>query len=145
MADVCLPFSLLPYQNQANTQHRAPGSAISISLGSWLGSRAGSNRTRLTTAPLLSCRHSAAQPCPTPCDPVDRSTPGLPVHHQSRSPPKPMCMESVMPSSHLILCRPLLLLPSVPPASRSSESALHSKWTKAWSFSFSISPSNEYL
>ena len=51
-----------------------------------------------------------------------------------------------MPSSHLILCRPLLLLPPIPPSIRvfSNESALHMRWPKYWSFSFSISPSNEY-
>ena len=53
---------------------------------------------------------------------------------------------SVMPSSHLILCRPLLLLPSIPPSIRvfSNKSTLHMKWPKYWSFSFSISPSNEH-
>ena len=60
--------------------------------------------------------------------------------------PKPMSIESVMPSNHLILCRPLLLLPSIFPNIRvfSNESALHIRWPKYWSFSFSISPSNEY-
>ena len=64
----------------------------------------------------------------------------------SRSPPKLMSIESVMPSSHLILCHPLLLLPPIPPSSRvfSNESALHIRWPKYWSFSFSISPSNEH-
>ena len=64
----------------------------------------------------------------------------------SRSPPKPMSIESVMPSNHLILCRPLLLLPSIFPSIRvfSNESALHMRWPKYWSFSFSISPSNEH-
>ena len=59
---------------------------------------------------------------------------------------KPMRIESVMPSNHLILCRPLLLLPSVFPSIRvfSNESALRIRWPKDWSFSFSISPSNEY-
>ena len=63
-----------------------------------------------------------------------------------RSPPKPMSIESVMPSNHLILCRPLLLLPSIFPSIRvfSNESALHIRWPKYWSFSFNISPSNEY-
>ena len=62
----------------------------------------------------------------------------------SRSPPKPMSIESVMPSNHLILCRPLLLLPSIFPSIRvfSNESALHIRWPKYWSFSFNISPSN---
>ena len=56
-------------------------------------------------------------------------------------------IESVMPSSHLILCRPLLLLPSIPPSIRvfSNESTLCMKWPKYWSFSFSISPSKEHL
>ena len=64
----------------------------------------------------------------------------------SRSLPKLMSTESEMPSNHLILCRPLLLLPSIPPSIRvfSNESALHIMWPKYWSFSFSISPSNEY-
>ena len=62
-------------------------------------------------------------------------------------PPKPMSIESVMPSNHLILCRPLLLLPSIFPRIRvfSNESALCIRWPKYWSFSFNISPSNEYL
>ena len=60
--------------------------------------------------------------------------------------PKPMSIESVMPSSHLILCRPLLLLPSVFPSIRvfSNVSALRIRWPKYWSFSFNISPSNEH-
>ena len=60
--------------------------------------------------------------------------------------PKPMSIELVMPSSHLILCCPLLLLPPIPPSIRvfSNESTLHMRWPKYWSFSFSISPSNEY-
>ena len=58
-----------------------------------------------------------------------------------------MFIESVMPTNHLILCRPLLLLPSISPSIRvfSNESVLHIRWPKYWSFSFSISPSNEYL
>ena len=57
-----------------------------------------------------------------------------------------MCIESVMPSSHLILCHPLLLLPPIPPSIRvfSNESILRMRWPKYWSFSFNISPSNEY-
>ena len=64
----------------------------------------------------------------------------------SRSPPKPMFIESVMPSNHLILCRPLFPLPSIFPSIRvvSNESALHIRWPENWSFSFSISPSNEH-
>ena len=64
----------------------------------------------------------------------------------SWSPPKPMSIESVMPSSHLILCGPLLLPPSIFPSIRvfSNESVLHIRWPKYWSFSFNISPSIEY-
>ena len=63
-----------------------------------------------------------------------------------QSPPKPMSIESVMPSNHLILCHPFLLLPSIFPSMRvfSKESALHIRWPKYWSFNFSISPSNEH-
>ena len=64
----------------------------------------------------------------------------------SRSSLKLTSIESVMPSSHLILCRPLLLLPAIPPSIRvfSNESTLHMRWLKYWSFSFSISPSKEH-
>ena len=88
---------------------------------------------------------SVAQACPTLCDPMNLRTPGLPVHHQLPEYTKLMSIELVMPSNHLILCRPLLL-PSIFPSIRvfSSESVLCSRWQKYWSFSFSISPSNEY-
>ena len=84
--------------------------------------------------------------CPTLCDPVDSSTPGFPVHHQLPSLLKFMSIKSVMPSNHLILCHPLLLPPSVFPSIRvfSNESVLCIRWPKHWSFSFNISPSNEY-
>ena len=65
----------------------------------------------------------------------------------SQSPPKPMSIVSVIPSNHLILCRPLLLLPSIFPSIRgfSNRSAICIRWPKYWSFSFNISPSNEHL
>ena len=79
---------------------------------------------------------------------MNHSTPG---HHlesitNSQKLPKLMSIESVMPSNHLILCHPLLLLPSIFPSIRlfSNESALCIRWPKYWSFSFSISPSNEH-
>ena len=80
------------------------------------------------------------------CDPMDCSTPGFPVHHQLQSLLKLMSIESVMPSNHLILCRPLLLPPSIFTSIRvfSSESVLCIRWPEYWSFSFSISPFNEY-
>ena len=73
----------------------------------------------------------ARPPCPSPA-------PGVYL--------KLMSTESVMPSSHLVLCRPLLLLPPIPPSIRvfSNESTLHMRWPKYWSFSFSISPSKEH-
>ena len=77
---------------------------------------------------------------------MDCSKPGFPVHHQLPSLPKLMFIESVIPSNQLVLCHPLLLLPSIFPSIRvfSSESALHIRWSKYWSFSFSINPSNEH-
>ena len=85
---------------------------------------------------------SVAQSCPTLCDPMNRSTPGL-IITISWSSLKLTSMESVIPSSHLILCRPLLLLPSIPPSIRVffKESTLCMRWPKYWSFSFSIIPS----
>ena len=89
---------------------------------------------------------SVAQSCLTLCNPMDCSTPGLPVHQQLPELLKLMCTESVMPSNDLILCCPLLLLPSIFPSIRvfSSESVLRIRGPKHWSFSFSISSSNEY-
>ena len=77
---------------------------------------------------------------------MNRSAPGFPVHHQFWSPPKPMSIELVMPSNLLILCHPLLLLPSIFPRIRvfSNESTLRMRWPNYWSFSFSTSPSNEH-
>ena len=89
---------------------------------------------------------SVAQSCPTLCHPMNRSTPDLPVHHHLKSSLKLTSIESVMPSSHLILCRPLFLLPPIPPSIRvfSNESTLRLRWPKYWSFSFSIIPSKEH-
>ena len=88
-----------------------------------------------------------AQPCPTLCALMDHSTPGFPVHHQLLELTQTHVQESMMASNQLILCHPLLLPPSVFPSIRvfSNESVLYIKWPKFWSFSFSISPSNEYL
>ena len=88
---------------------------------------------------------SVVQSCLTLCDPVNRSTPGLPVHHQLPESTKPMSIESVMPSNHLILCR-TILRNSIFPSIRviSNESAFLIRWPKYWSLSFNISPSNEH-
>ena len=89
---------------------------------------------------------SVAQLCLTLCDPMNCSTPGSLSITNSRSSLKLMSIESAMPSSHLILCHPLLLLLPIPPSIRvfSNESTLLMRWPKYWSFSFSISPSNEH-
>ena len=89
---------------------------------------------------------SGTQSCLTLWDPMDCSTPGLPVLHQLQSLIKLMSIKSVMPFNHLILCQPLLLLPSVFPSIKvfSNDSAIRIRWPKDWSFSFSISISNEY-
>ena len=80
------------------------------------------------------------------CDPMNRSVPGHPVHHQLPEFTQTHPIELVMPSSHLILCHHFLLPPSLLPSIRvfSSESTLRMRWPKYWSFSFSISPSNEH-
>ena len=84
--------------------------------------------------------------CQALCDPVDGSMPGLPVHHQLRELAQTHVQRVSDAIKHLILCCPLLLLPSILPSLRvfSNESVLHIRWPKYWSFSFSISPSNEY-
>ena len=91
----------------------------------------------------MSSVSSVAQLCPTLCHPMDHSTPGFPVHQSLL---KLMSIRWVMASNHLILCHPFLLPPSILPSIRvfSNESVVHIKWAKYWSFSFSISPSNEY-
>ena len=89
---------------------------------------------------------SVTQSCLTLCDPVDSSMPGLPVHHQLLELTQTHVHRLVMPSSHFIFCHPLLLLPSILPSIRvfSNKSVLCIRWPKYWSFSFSISPSDEY-
>ena len=92
------------------------------------------------------CCYSVAQSCLTLCNPMDCTTPDFPVLHYPWSLLKFMSIESVMPSNHLLLYHPLLLLPSIFPSIRvfSNESVLHIRWPKYWSFSFSISHFNEY-
>ena len=94
-------------------------------------------------------RHSVSsvvQSCLTLCDPMNCSTPGLPSITNSQSSLKLRSIKLVMPSNHLILCDPLLLLPLIPPSNRvfSNGSTLNMRWPKYWSFSFSISPSKEH-
>ena len=88
---------------------------------------------------------SVAQSRPTLCDPMNHSMPASLSIINSQSSLRLMSIESVMPSSHLILCHSLLLLPPIPPSIRvfSNESTLHMRWPKYWSFSFSIIPSKE--
>ena len=95
----------------------------------------------LSECPVLSL--SCVRLFATPWSAARQASPSI---TNSQSPPKLMSIESVMPSNHLILCRPLLLLPPVPPSIRvfSNESVLHNRWPKYQSFSFSISPSNKY-
>ena len=89
---------------------------------------------------------SGTQSYLTVCNPIDCSTPGFLSVTNYRSLLKLMSMDSVMPSNHLILCRPLLLLPLIFPSIRvfSNEAVLHIRWLKYWSFSFSIDLSSEY-
>ena len=89
---------------------------------------------------------SVAQSCPTLCNPMNCSTPGLPVHHQLPELTQTHIHRVSDAIHHLILCRPLLFLPLIPPNIRvfSNESTLHMRWPKYWSFSFSIIPSKEH-
>ena len=89
---------------------------------------------------------SVTQSCLTICDPMNRVCQASLSMTNSRSPPKLMSSESMKPSSHLIFCRPLLLLPPIPPSIRvfSNESTPRMRWPKYWSFSFNISPSSEH-
>ena len=96
---------------------------------------------------MLNITNSLVQfSCVRLCNPMNRNTPGLPVHHQLPEFTQTLSIESVMPSSHLILCCPLLFPPSIFPSIRvfSNESALRIRWPKYWSFSFNISPSSEH-
>ena len=105
----------------------------------------------METSQLLNPLHtlqfsSVAQSCPTPATPWTAAhQASLSITH-SQSLPKFMPIESVMPSNHLTLCCPLLLLPSIFPSIRvfSNESVPHIRWPKYWSFNFNISPSNEH-
>ena len=87
-----------------------------------------------------------AQSCPSLCDPINCSMPGLPVHHQLPEFTQTHVHQVSDAINHLILCHPLLLLPLIFPASGffSNESVLCIRWPKDWSFSFSISPFSEH-
>ena len=97
----------------------------------------------LSSEPAVS---SVAQSCPALGNYMACSTPGFPFLHQLQELLKLMPIEWLMPSNHFILCRPLLLSPSIFPSIRvfSKESVLCIRWPKYWSFTFNISPSNEY-
>ena len=105
------------------------------------------NTASKSYAVIYLCCFSVAKSCPNLCDPMDSSMPVPTSLTTSWSSLKFMCIESLMPSNYLILCHPLLILPSIFPSNRvfSSESAFRIRWPKYWSFSFNISPSNEYL
>ena len=102
-------------------------------------------RINMLEDPAYFIRSSVAQSCPSLCDPMNCSSQASLSITNSRSSLRLMSIESVMPSSHLILCRFLLLLPPIPPSIRifSNESTLRMRWPKYWSFSFSIIPSKE--
>ena len=94
---------------------------------------------------FMYCCCWVTQPCQTLCDPMDCSTPGFPAHHQLLEFAQTQVHWVVMPSNHLILCRPILLLPSILPSIRvfPKESVLHIRWPKYWSFnSASVLPMN---
>ena len=118
-----------------------------ISLLSYLNSSSSFRYSYLNFIDISLQFSSVAQSCLTLCNPMDCSMPGLPVHHQLPEFTQTHVHWDSDAIHHVILCRPLLLLPSIFPSVRvfSSESVLRIRWPKYWSFSFSISPSNEYL
>ena len=141
------PAILQAIRTPQGFQGDSGGKEFTLQCSRWgFGPRLGKIPQRRKWQPTPVLVSSVTQSCPTLCNPMDCSTPGFPVHHQSWSLLKLMSIESMMSSSHLILCRPLLLLPSNFLSVRvfSSESVLHITWPKGCSFSFSISPSNEF-
>ena len=138
---ICIYWSLRAKKGQGIESGLKDEVALSISVPSIKGQSFG-QRYQLITVPFS----SVAQSHLTLCDPMDCSTPGFLSITSSWSLLKLMSIELMMPSDHLILCRPLLLLPSIFPSIMvfSNKSVLHIRWPKYWSFSFSISPSNEY-
>ena len=131
----------VPLQNQTGTATQLKEDGIRVILSDVFLKESGRHVLNLSVQ-----FSSVPQSCPTLCDPMNHSMPGLPVHHQPWSSPKPTSIELVMPYSHLILCHPLLLLPPIPPSIRvfSNESTLCMRWPKYWSFSFNNSPSTEH-
>ena len=128
---------------------RAPCSTETSTQGQWLQSPRGwwfqeENGSLCYRRLLFFCCCSVIQSCPTLCGPVDCGMPGSLV--SSTTSQSLLKLVSVMPPNHLILCYPLLLLPSIFPSIRvlSNEFVLHIRWAKYWSFSFRISSSNEY-
>ena len=106
-------------------------------------------KVRVLACQSVSQLSSVTQFCPTLCDPMNSSTPGLPVHHQLPEFTQTHIHrvgDAIQPSHPTHLCHPLLLLPPSPPSIRvfSNESTLCMRWPKYWSFSFTISPSNEH-
>ena len=110
------------------------------------GEVGGRESVHSSTAKFICCCCSITKWCPTLCDSMNCSMPGFAVLHSLPKLLKLMFLESMMPSNHVILCCPLLLMHSTCPSIRvfSSESAVHIRWPKYWSFSFSTSPSNGY-
>ena len=118
---------------QLSHRYMTTGKTIALTLWTCVGKTSSQGGLSLTVPQfhlalwgIYSQFSSVAQSCLTLCDPMNRSTPGLPVHHQLPSSLRLMSIESVMLSSHLILCHPLLLLPPIPPSIRvfSNESTL---------------------
>ena len=104
------------------------------------------NPLNTESVPTMKGKVLVTQSHPTLCNSMDCSMPGFPIYHQLPELAQTHLIESVMPSNHLIFCHSLLLLPSVFPSIRvfSNESVFCIRWPKYWSFSFNISPSNEY-
>ena len=147
--DCSLPGSSVHGILQARIlEHPPPGDLpyLAIELTSLMSHALASGFFTTSSTCEAHCCCLVAQSCPTLCDPMDYSTPGLPVHHQLPEFTQPRVHRLGDAIVLLILCRPLFLPPSIFPSIRvfSSESVLCIRWPKYWSFSFNISPSNEH-
>ena len=149
-APVPLALGLLPIKTESAIANESVHTKEQTELGWALALPL--NRAEATIAGMCICAHisvqfsSVTQSCLTLCAPGNAACQASLSITNSQCLLKLMSIESVMPSSHLILCQPLLLLPPSPPSIRvfSNESTLHMRWPKYWSFRFSISPSNEH-
>ena len=139
-------WSGLPFPSSGDLSHTGIKPVSPALAGRFFTTEPPGKPTHNVNSSFIQFSSVVTQLCPTLCDPMDRM-PGFPVHHQLLELTQTQSIESVMPSNHLILCCPRLLLPSIFPSIKvfSNESVLHIRWPKYWNFSFGTSSFNELL